>query len=90
MILKIENDNNNGYCYHEADEIEFYSIKIKDFKEKSDAEGVTFYLKEQQKEEDNALCFTLYRNERSSFRMLISTRTTYLMNNEGKTIDRLL
>lgn len=93
MIVKIENKKKNGFIYYEAEEIDYECLKVKQvIEDVHDFEGVHWYItKEEEKKPELLACvFWLYNNERSNMRKIITTRTTYIMNNNGKTIERVL
>jgi hypothetical protein len=91
MILKIENDKKEGYYYYEADEINYYSISMKDAKDAFKNSPADWLVHEgDEKIEDLTVnIFTVLYKDRMNTRNVITTRTVYLLNGNGKTIDRI-
>ena len=91
MIVKIENKDKNGYSYYEAEEIEYSCLKQEEIiSQKFD--NIDWLVDSEQREESKLLCVLIWvwNNYRSDIRLIATSRMTYIMNNNGKTIDRLL
>jgi hypothetical protein len=92
MIVKIENDKKDGYYYYEAEEVEYRRMTLKDaFNLGYDV--YDFQVRDEDKSNPEMIAtiiIWLFNNERSDMRLIYSAKETYLMNNNGKTIDRLL
>jgi hypothetical protein len=91
MIIKIMNENKDGYSYYEADEITYRLMNMKDAKNLK-YDNVEWLINDQDKEKNElkVIVMWLYKDECSTIRLLYIVRESYIMNNNGKTIDRLL
>ena len=91
MIIKIENDNNDGYYYYEAEEVEYRRMTLKDALALG-YDNYDLYIDECKKNNlgIKVIAVWIYNNDRSVIRAIYSAKETYLMNQNGKTIDRLL
>ena len=91
MIIKIENKEKNGYSYYEAEEIEYQHLTMKKAIDLN-FDHVIWLINddEKNKAELPVIHIWLYKDEASTIRLIHTTRETYIMNNNGKTIDRLL
>lgn len=95
MIVKIEKKDklNNciGYYYYEADEIEYWSTNMKEAQSYNYTE-VDWLIGEnhEKREELFTTMLFLYDDNKRNLRKIITTRNCYILNNNGKTIDKLL
>ena len=91
MIVKIENKTNNGFNYYEGSEVQFCLIElytaIENYK---NFDTDDLFLQEEIKDKDLlASVIHVYKKNCNEFTMIISTGTIYIINNEGKTIDKI-
>lgn len=89
MIVKIENSNKNGYSYYEGEEV-YYECKRMNEISMNDYDVVDWEVDDcENPEGTTGIIIWVYSNERSNVRLIITNRVTYIMNLNGKTIERL-
>lgn len=95
MIVKIEKkDNLNnciGYFYYECEEIEYWSTNMKEAKESFEGEEYNWLIgfDHENRTKLYVTVLLLLSNNRNNIKRVITTRTCYILNNNGKTIDKL-
>ena len=93
MIIKIENKNCNGYSYYSGFNIEYEVLTMKEVKALK-YDKAFWAINEGNTENDKLLTAIFYiypiPHDIDECRIVITTRLTYILNDQGKTIDRIL
>jgi uncharacterized protein YrzB (UPF0473 family) len=96
MIVKIEKlDNNNdiyGYYYYEANYLEYLVKNLGEVKKELETlTNYVFLLKDEEHEKNNlpVKILIVQDNKDNNYITVITARKTYILNENGKTIDVL-